>query len=172
MRAYGRLAAAILLLGSTILGTGAPASAAATGSEYCSIVIDELRPGQQVSEVVSKTCASSPAVTSAAVSDQSVPLIRLYQHAGFQGEWTDIYGDEGPCDAEGYGISTTFWNAAFGISSYRVYNACSYSMAWDRGPGGDWDRHGWDFCWDVSYVGSEVNDRVNYINLSNSSWCV
>ncbi|MFD3842920.1 hypothetical protein ACFWWC_42895 [Streptomyces sp. NPDC058642] len=50
-----------------------------------------------------------------------------YEHAEYGGAGTDIYGDYGPGDADGYVLSTgTWWRS---ISSFITYNNCDGQQA-------------------------------------------
>jgi hypothetical protein len=141
---------------------------------YCVLVLKKLQPGEQASSEVARSCSMDPKAAAAAAPAASIVLARVYQNTNWTGYWTEIRGNDGPCDSVGYNIpnlNDANWTVG-GISSYRVYNNCWASMTWDA-PAGAPVRHGSaDHCWDVAYVGAAFNDRVGAMNLWYSLSCV
>jgi hypothetical protein len=184
---YGRtIAAAALSLAVAALAWGAPAGAAESAvdvaaqgttttaavgvtahsattaaTEHCNIVIRKLRPGQKTSDVVSRDCDTDPVALAKRAPQAETLLTSLYQHRGWKGNWSNIWGYDGPCDYEGYNFSTVFENGWVpGISSYFVFNSCWATTI--RNSDGALDAN----CWDVEYVGDAFNDRVHGIALA------
>jgi hypothetical protein len=161
---YGRTIVAMLF--SVTVATlvwGAPAAAAPpAGGEYCNVVVRKLQPGQQVSDVVSRDCDTDPAALARRAPQAETLLSQLYEHAGWKGEFSNIFGYDGPCDHAGYGFSTRFENVAVrGISSYFVFNSCWSTTAYNNNNGANKA-----FCWDVSYVTDALNDHVHRLELA------
>ncbi|WP_143663517.1 hypothetical protein [Streptomyces sp. NRRL B-24085] len=70
----------------------------------------------------SRTC-SDTRTTTADRSGQTL-LMTWYEYGGGS---TDVYGDYGPCDADGYVLSTGLWR--YSISSFITYNNCDGQQA-------------------------------------------
>lgn len=137
---YPRRLAMLVLPMIAVTALGAPVSAAPSSdwpvltraqdgarpeNRYCVTVLKKLAPGQTESEVSSRQCANTPEVLNEyrSSSAQSVLLVNLYEHADFGGFWEDIRGDDGPCDAAGYGIPNFTLGGA--LSSYRAFGTCN-----------------------------------------------
>lgn len=78
------------------------------------MVVERVKPGERFSRVKSRTCSDTGR---AAVNRSGRTLLMTwYEHAEYGGDNTDVYGDYGPCDADGYVLSTgTWWRS---ISSF------------------------------------------------------
>lgn len=50
--------------------------------------------------------------------------MRFYPDGGYQGDPEEVYGDDGPCDATGYGLSDTSDILDGEISSYTLHSSC------------------------------------------------
>ncbi|GAA4469064.1 hypothetical protein GCM10023170_083890 [Phytohabitans houttuyneae] len=146
---------------SAAVGDPAAGAITATNVEHCNIVLRKLRPGQKTSDVVSRDCDTDPVALAKRAPQAELLLARLFQHRGWQGNWSNMWGYDGPCDYAGYNFSTVFENGWIpGISSYFVYNGCWSSAI--RSSDGALKA----FCWDVEYVGDAHNDRVHAISLA------
>lgn len=134
--------------------------------QHCVVVLDKLRAGQRSSRVLSRTCADradAPSLTEAAAT--STLLLVLYEHVTYGGASTKIYGSYGPCDAEGYGVSSLVSSWRNRVSSLKGFNYCNVVELYDginyahflgsRGTGGS--RLDWD------WVGSYANDKTDSI---------
>lgn len=107
-------------------GTGA--DGATQAHEYCVVVVEKLQPGAVVSKVVNKVC--SPDAHDAQLQQvlaSSTQLIRFYEKQNYQGYYTTITGNSGPCDLAGYGFRDLRGTneAVGGITSYKHYNYCN-----------------------------------------------
>lgn len=114
--------------------TLAPASAAT--DQNCAIVVDRLQPGELSSQIVTKTCSpagTDPALPASVQADDL--LVTFYGDVDYGGESSQVFGDDGPCDAEGYGINDMDdVNDEVGLaSSYRLAGTCTISEMYTRG---------------------------------------
>lgn len=146
----------------------APASAAT--DQNCAIVIDRLQPGESSSQIVSKTC--SPAGTGPALPAgiQAADLIvTFYGDVGYGGTSSQVFGDDGPCDADGYGINNMDdVNDEVGLaSSYRLAGTCTISEMY-TGYDAEGTSSGLIFGQDQSYVGATFNDNINSFYMFSS----
>ncbi|WP_086826147.1 hypothetical protein [Allokutzneria sp. NRRL B-24872] len=89
------------LIGSGI-ASAVPQPDAATG-KYCVITLKKLQPGEATSKVTSRRCGDDPAAFARARSAETA-LAFLHEHDNMGGRWQMYAGDDGPCDASGYGI--------------------------------------------------------------------
>ncbi|GAA4032226.1 hypothetical protein GCM10022247_66560 [Allokutzneria multivorans] len=90
----------------SLIGSGSASAAlrpdAATG-KYCVITLKKLQPGEATSKVTSQRCGDDPAAFEMAKS-AATSLAFLHEHDNLGGTWRMYQGDDGPCDASGYGI--------------------------------------------------------------------
>jgi hypothetical protein len=146
--------------------TNGTAPGATDGGQHCNIVLRKLEPGQQISDVVSTDCDRDPVALANRAPQAATLLSTVFEHRGWKGLSSNIYGYDGPCDVAGYTFDTESRNVAVnGISSYFVYNNCWGSTIWNDA--GELDGN----CWDVAYVGDAFNDRVHKMFLYDSYWC-
>jgi hypothetical protein len=75
----------------------------------------------------------------------------------YGGEYTHVYGGGAACDGAGYSFYPNSWWSTR-LSSYLVHSGCNKSFA--RG-----DRGNAGFTGDVPWVGSTLNDDVDYIKI-------
>lgn len=164
-------AATLCLIASVTPATAAPTST--TDDTSCSILISKADAAGE-SAIRSITCtparaaagtsrSAAPANPFAATVASSTLLAILYRDANYSGNTAYIYGDAGPCDASGYGISKawTYPNPGVAdVSSYRLYNNCNTASYWDS-PwwpySGNWS--GWVAGTTVANLGA-WNDRM------------
>ncbi|WP_133914345.1 hypothetical protein [Streptomyces sp. NBC_00582] len=158
------LASAALLaaVGSPALAApGAAAPSAASTATHCVLVLDEVKAGEQVSDVQSYSCFSGPGASARAAA--AVPraaqteLMTWSEHADWGGEYTKVYGSAGPCDAAGYSFNpNSYWSTH--LSSLLVDGGCT--KAFLSGPRGNGT-----FGRSIPYVGDTLNDAVTYIKI-------
>ncbi|MGA6161580.1 hypothetical protein [Amycolatopsis magusensis] len=89
-----------------LIGSGsasaAPQPDAATG-KYCVTTLKKLQPGEATSQVTSRRC-SDDAATFEMAKSSGIALAFLHEHDNLGGNWEIYQGEDGPCDASGYGI--------------------------------------------------------------------
>jgi hypothetical protein len=154
---------ACLVIASFLASPLFPAHAAAATHTQCQILLAKIRPGERTSRVLSHRCVTGE--QSLAAPAGSTQLMTWWEDANFQGDSTKIYGDSGPCDADGYGISWVgiFWNDR--ISSFETWNNCNYTSAfWDRDYGHPCQNY---TDYEVSYVGDNMNDNISSFFIAN-----
>src|SRR5207249_4781821 len=120
---------------------------------YCRIVIAKLQPGETTSRVLSQQCSNQPLAISSTQTQLlmatshmqplqptlplqvgcplfSTHLMRWWADIQYSGSFTDVCGRSGPCDSSGYGFSYVgdSWNDR--ISSFQVFNHCTYTRAY------------------------------------------
>lgn len=132
-RVCAALGLALLATLSTVAVGPSAASAASAkqAARHCAIVIEKLQPGDHESRVVSRECADDAGKLRMARA--ATLLMTWYKDLWYEGESTKVYGQDGPCDANGYGISNVgagaaHWNDS--ISSYKVFNNCIWSRSY------------------------------------------
>jgi len=168
------VAAAAVVVPAGAAGAAGPAPSAAGGDagQVCGVLLDDLAPGQDESDVLREGCADTQAELEQDVlrTAANTHLMTVYEHADYGGAARVWYGAYGPCDSEGYGIkdlSTYPWpgqvNMNDKISSWRIgASSCSavymYENAYYGGRSGYW--HWWN---QVGYVGDALNDRISSI---------
>ncbi|MGW0390471.1 hypothetical protein ACWDYJ_06135 [Streptomyces sp. NPDC003042] len=140
---------------------GSGSGSAAAPATHCVVVVDPLKPGQDVSDVVSRTCftgrdASARADASVASTAASVQLMTWATDHSYGGEYTHVWGSA-YCDSSGYSFRPNSWWSSR-LSSYLVDGGCTKSYA--SGPRGNGS-----FTGDVPYVGNTLNDAVTYIKI-------
>jgi hypothetical protein len=153
----GALGAALL----SIAATGVPAQAApAETGRHCRVVLDELKPGESVSRVVSRTCADNAEDLNV---NRASLLTTWYEHADYRGSSTVFEGRFGPCDAEGYGFRDTgSWGGR--VSSYRLYNRCHNARLYTAANYGGSEIHR---TGDQSGLPPGHNDNVRSLRLTS-----
>ena len=170
-----RWAAAIAT--SAAFGIGVFASTASASSklaagqarhEYCAVKVAPVRPHQQASRVISRTCSDRRAKGSALPlgfsAAGSYPIITLYQYTNFTGSFITFNGSH-TCNGGAYALDDTqpAYNGAgsWGASSWQAHSSCyattvyygthlgtpKYQYAqgtWEAGQiGSPWDNHVW-----------------------------
>jgi hypothetical protein len=157
-----RVASAIVATAACLSALTVPASAADAGpaaATHCVMVLDQLRPGEETSTLRSRTCFTGPQAEQRAIAAApaaSVQLMTWATDANYGGEYTHVYGGAA-CDSAGYSFSPNSWWSTR-LSSYLVHSGCNKSFA--RG-----DRGNASFTGDVPWVGSTLNDDVDYIKI-------
>lgn len=152
------------LLSTTFTPTATrPASAQAAlppppAGQECVAVVAPLRPGERVSEVESYQCASKDhPLAEPAGRTLIMTWYNDDQYRGGGGS-TRVYGRYGPCDSEGYGINYVGkdWNDK--ITSFKVWNRCTYTRAYtDANYGGKCQA----YVGNVPNVGRTLNDHIS-----------
>ncbi len=155
---------------TTAVVTGAfltPAAAAPVEkSEYCAVVLSKELDANGHSKVISKECSTvSAADARRKVEVQSgvsiaawTKLASLYRHQDYNDLMTDLYGQYGPCDHEGYSfILDGRWGVA--LSSVIGHNDCTWSKLTSFG-GGYYEYH----ALPVRNIGA-LNDNTSHIHL-------
>jgi hypothetical protein len=156
------------LLTALVVGpTATPASAAAPGGntsagpqQNCVVVVDKLRPGQQVSDILQTRCSTDPAFSALICGD---PLVRMYENLNYGGYGYTFCGGYGTCDAAGYGFRDM---GGFGnniLSSFKVYDACKFVRIYDSTGFGNLMV---TYYGNRSYVGDQYNDRTSSFRIS------
>lgn len=163
MRLSTRTAATVSVAASLVglVGFSPSASASSSGSSegtYCSVVVERVKPGEKVSRVKSRTC-SDDRTTATTSSSAGTLLITWYQHAGYGGGMTHVYGDYGPCDRSGYVLDTGM--SRYTISSFETYNSCDGQMAVLN----DDPNPVYYYGYATQYVGDRANDNIGYIKV-------
>lgn len=153
---------------ASLVAVGSPALAAAgttatTAPTQCVLVLDEVKPGESVSDVSVHKCFSGPGASARATAAVPRPaaqteLMIWAVDANWGGEYTRIYGNGGTCDASGYSFSPNSWWSSR-LSSFTLEGACNRSFL--RGPRGNGSFSGQL----VGYVGDSLNDAVDYIKI-------
>ncbi|MFI1720657.1 hypothetical protein [Streptomyces sp. NPDC020489] len=159
-----RTAATLTLAASLmgLVGLASPVSASAEASDtaqgrYCTVVVERVKPGEKASRVKSRTCSDDR--TAATRSSAGTLLMSWYQHAGFGGDVTHVYGDYGPCDSDGYLLDTGL--SRYMISSFRTYNNCDGQQAVLN----DGRTTFYYYGYATSYVGDRANDDIAYFKV-------
>ncbi len=153
---------ALLLAVGAFATTLTQTAHAAPPATHCLIVLDRLHPGEQSSRVLSRHCvqANQPLVAPAG----STHLMRWWADAGYRGDFTDVDGSSGPCDSTGYGFNYVGdgWNDR--ISSFQVFNNCTFTRAYsDADYGGVCQA----YSGDTSYVGYALNDAISSLRIAS-----
>jgi hypothetical protein len=147
--------------------------------KYCYTVIAKIDPPKPASRVVSRGCSSQHAAGSVlpqgvTIPATEAPLVTFYQNEGFTGSSDTIYGDNGPCDASGYGLSDLTYENDWvigGISAYQTHSSCWGQKYWNHTSG--WSPYTtpcktFTNSWEVSYVGAACNDDLYSMWLWNN----
>jgi hypothetical protein len=133
-----------ILVFSTILAlavgwVNAPAFASSVEKDpavHCQVVLGKATSSTEGSPIVSTKCVHDGEQLMAPAS--STLLAIAWDQYNFSGASLNIYGNDGPCDGEGYGIRNVGFIYAPGthpgdwndrIRSWRVFNRCDYSSA-------------------------------------------
>ncbi len=132
-------------------------SAAAAPEKKCVFIAEKAKPGTEATPL-REVCGDETTVASAAA--ERTLLMTLYEHADFGGDSSDIYGDYGTCDPQGYtfDFSARYWGWV--LSSYRVHGRCWLSNLDTRSPG---MNYGPTRAGPVTYVGDAYNDNVGFL---------
>lgn len=161
-----RCMALFAVVGLTILGVTGVANASEQAPRHCVTVVDKI-PGQHgISRVVSNQCSSSLAPL--AVPADKVLLVTFYGDINYGGSHDDVYGDSGPCDSSGYGLSDLgdVIDDVDGISSYIIGNDCNSQQYWTDT---DYDGDSTTNANDCPWVGETWNDNLYSMKLWHSS---
>ncbi|EFE72113.1 hypothetical protein DKG34_37755 [Streptomyces sp. NWU49] len=164
MRLSTRTAATVSVAASLVglVGFSPSASASSSGSSegtYCSVVVERVKPGEKVSRVKSRTCSDDRTTAATMSSSAGTLLITWYQHAGYGGGMTHVYGDYGPCDRSGYVLDAGM--SRYMISSFETYNSCDGQMAALN----DDPNPVYYYGYATEYVGDRANDNIGYIKV-------
>jgi hypothetical protein len=158
---HRRILLALLAIASlfvvTVFSVHAEAHAQTT-AHYCTLVLDHLHPGETQSRVLSSHCSSQPQMQ----PRSGTLLMRAFVDAGYGGSHYDFTGAYGPCDASGYSRRSmpSGWNDT--ISSFQVFNHCTYTRVYkDNNFGGGCAL----YSGNVSYVGDFVNDQLSSFRI-------
>jgi hypothetical protein len=121
-------AAATLTLSAAPATAGAPAEA--LDPVDCQILLGKAASPATPSPVLSTKCVRSGQPLAAPRANTL--LMVWYDYYGYKGASTKIYGTAGPCDSQGYGFAWvgSTWNDR--IRSYKVFNYCTYSSAFQH----------------------------------------
>ncbi|MCS0635049.1 hypothetical protein NX801_05130 [Streptomyces sp. LP05-1] len=148
-------------------------SAPAAPARHCVVVLDQLRPGESASRVLSRDCATgteAPAPTGRAAA--ATLLMTWYADIDYGGDSTQIRGSYGGCNAEGYGFAYVgdAWNDR--ISSFKTFNSCDTVSGYDHANYGldvyYCGRCGSGGTFSEPYVGNNANDRISSWWISRS----
>ena len=147
-----RVAAAAIAVGGTAL-VGMPAGGAHAASSG--------GPPTAFVDVAVATVWTSPAKPR-----KKIDAPALANPVNMVGNSDTIYGDNGPCDASGYGISDLTYENNWvidGISSYKTHSYCWGQQYWKTTSGwSPWTTpcKTWTDTWEVWYVGAACNDQL------------
>lgn len=164
----------ILVLSTLVTSVTYTVRAAMPVAKHCVIVLEKLHPGESVSRVQSKQCTTGdqPLVVPAA----RVQLMTMHEDIRYGGASNKIYGSDGPCDADGYGVGDFkdwfpppldgFWNNR--ISSFELWSNCNATSAFDgtRYTGTCQNYSGYQIDW----VGSKMNDKISSLWIANGRY--
>jgi hypothetical protein len=122
-------------LSLAVAATPAAAAAPVDSHQRCVTVIAHPEPGHKASKTVSRSCAietgaQTTARRSAAMTTlSSTLLVIFFEDIDYAGDSSEVWGDYGTCDAEGYGISDMdgVQDDVDGVSSYQLVGACNVS---------------------------------------------
>jgi hypothetical protein len=159
-------AAAATVVSAAPAATAAPA-AVASGAQ-CQILLGKATAPASVSPVLSSQCAKAGEQLVAPAS--STLLMVWYDRYNYGGASTKIYGAAGPCDSSGYGIAWVgaTWNDR--IRSYRVFNYCYYSAAFQHINWGGYCREYYSQVPDASAMDVAISSF--WISRGNYAWQV
>jgi hypothetical protein len=165
-RARAGVAAALVVLltaiGLAVMSLPAQAApaedAAATPKvqQHCMYLLDKLRPGQEVSEVVRSTCLTDASSVALYCDD---PRATFYEDVNYGGRRLTFCGNYGTCDAAGYGFRHMGAFPANAASSFRVYAGCNLMRLYDVQSFGGANI---TYFGSRSWVGATINDRPNH----------
>jgi hypothetical protein len=165
-QAWGKIgimiAVALFCAVSAFATTIASSAHAATPTEHCVIVLDKLHAGESTSRVLSTQCTSG--------NQQVTPdiclthLMRWWSDANHRGSYTDVCGSYGKCDSSGYGFNYVgdAWNDR--ISSFQVFNNCTYTRAYQNANYGGLCQA---YNGDIDNVGSAFNDQISSFRIAS-----
>ncbi|MFH8407453.1 hypothetical protein ACH4FX_22065 [Streptomyces sp. NPDC018019] len=118
--------------------------------------------------MLSRTCTTGTAPVLTKSAARSTLLMTWYADINYGGASTQIRGNAGPCDSQGYGFAYVgdAWNDR--ISSFRTFNGCNTQEGYDHRNYGDTIYYCGKCGDDGSFepwVGAQANDRI-------SSWWI
>lgn len=126
---------------AAVLWTPAAFAATVSNVNYCLTMVAPSQPGGRDLRVVSEICSDTPKTNTVLPTGVAIPaatqlLVIFHENIDFQGRFDTVAGQEGPCDAAGYGFSDlTLVNFNVGgISSYE-YGAgsnCHVATYWNQ----------------------------------------
>jgi hypothetical protein len=145
-------------------------------TKHCYTLITKIHPPGLASHVIARGCSSTAAgaakAAGAAITQKGLaassetPLVTFYQNADYTGNSDTVYGNDGPCDPNGYGLGDLSYENDWvvdGISSYQTHSYCWGQEYWNS-------TYGWSpwttpcktytDTWEVSYVGAACNDKL------------
>ncbi|WP_394834375.1 hypothetical protein LVJ94_48535 [Pendulispora rubella] len=91
---------------------------------HCRVVLEKLEPGETESRVAADECVADEKDFTLNPAASTLLMI-WYEHPYFGGESRAIYGNAGPCDSAGYGVSDVGANWYSRISSFKGFNSCN-----------------------------------------------
>lgn len=114
----------------------APIEPSNTKDASCSVVVGKIDPATGDSPVRSWWCSDGTSSGSnARVAEADLTTLATYwQDANYEGFSVTIYGDQGTCDADGYGSGRRILDditLIFQVSSFQMYGNCRTSGWWD-----------------------------------------
>lgn len=133
--------------------------------ERCVTVLAAKAPGEKTSRVLHRSCAvetfeqSARARATGVGPMDSTLLAVFWEDVDFGGDESDVYGDDGTCDHEGYGIADMddVQDETEGVSSYQLVGNCDVSEKFS-----DYDFEGRSsgliFGQRQTWVGADWND--------------
>lgn len=153
---------AVLFAVGTFTSTFAGAAHAATQGEHCLLILAPLQPGETTSHVLSRQCAQGNQKLVAPAS--STHLMRWWADINHTGAFTDVNGSSGPCDSTGYGINYVgdAWNDR--ISSFQVFNNCTFTRAYANANYGGFCQ---GYNGDIDFVGGTLNDHISSFRIAS-----
>ncbi|MFD9190168.1 hypothetical protein ACFWCA_18285 [Streptomyces phaeochromogenes] len=86
------------------------------------------------------------------------------EHAEYGGDSTDVYGDYGSCDADGYVLSTGSWWRS--ICSFITYNSCDGQQAVLN----DGRSAVYYYGFGTPNVGARANDNIGWFKVWDALW--
>lgn len=136
---------------------------ASTQVAHCQLVLDALHPGESTSRVLSQQCAQGDQQL---VNPQIclTHLMRWWADVNHRGAFTDVCGNFGPCDSTGYGFNYVgnSWNDR--ISSFQVFNKCTYTRAYENA---NYSGICQAYNGDIDNVGSALNDHISSFRIAS-----
>ncbi|GAA4909071.1 hypothetical protein [Streptomonospora salina] len=163
---WGRFAACTAAAALLATGFASAPAYADDDTRHCVITLDAVAPGETSSEVVDRDCAPGEEgrrLQRAATA--STLIMTWYQDRNYAGDTADIRKSGGPCDSRGYGISDVGFLWHDEISSFKTWNGCTVTRAYEHSDyGGHFGHYGSDR---VVYVGDHINDAISSFRTWN-----
>ncbi|MBA2395244.1 MAG: hypothetical protein H0V70_21155 [Ktedonobacteraceae bacterium] len=139
---------------------------AATQAEHCLVVLEALHAGESTSRVLSQQCTQGD-------QQRVTPnicfthLMRWWADANHRGAFTDVCGQYGKCDSAGYGFNYvgSAWNDR--ISSFQVFNNCTYTRAYENA---NYSGICQAYNGDIDNVGSALNDHISSFRIASAQY--